>query len=174
MREMLAASTWTPACTVGKCLAEVRAQTGAHFVVNAGLSGSGQSYRFTITVVATDTGDVIDQITEACPACTVDDLVSSATIATIGLMNAAPLAIAPDQPAGTLAERVRGLERRARSHKTTLRRTGVVVVGLAVLAGATAYYFVDKGQDDLGYALAGAAGGLATSGALMLGLSLRY
>jgi hypothetical protein len=163
LQEMLAASSWTPACIVGPCLREVRAQTGADYVVNAGLAASGMSYRFTLTLIGTETGAVIAQKDESCPACTIDDVIASVTIATIALVNEVPPAEAPPAPP---PER--------RNPASTLRRTGLLFLGVSLVAGAVAYYLHDKDRDDVGYPLAGAAGGLALSGAVVLGISLRF
>lgn len=167
MVEMLAQSTWSTACLVGPCLTEVRNQTGAVLVVTAGIAGSGQSYRYTITVVETEHGAVVGQVSEACPACTLEDLAAQATIDTIEVIASVP---PPDAlPAEAEPAPVRG-----RRHARTLRRTAVVFGGLAVLGAAAAFYFHDKDRDEVSYPLFGAAAGLAASGTVMLGLSLRF
>jgi hypothetical protein len=172
MREMLAASDWSPACTVGPCLAEVRAQTDAAFVVIAGVTGSGESYRFTMTLIETTKGEVVRQKAESCPACTVEDLASAATLATIELINDVNVSGHPD-PAPEAAE-VAALHRRVHRHASLVRRGAVLVVGMGLLTAAGAAYFVHKDDKDVGYPLLGATAGLAVSGAVMLGLSFRF
>jgi hypothetical protein len=169
MHEMLAQSSWSAACVLGECLAEVRAQTGAGYVVTAGLSASGESYRFVITLIETEKGEVVRQVSDTCPACTVEDLASAATLATIELINN----VEPEGPVDD-AGRVAVLEHRAHGHKVAIRRATLLVIGAGILTGSTAAYFVHKGRTDVGYPLLGATAGLAVSGAVMLGLSFRF
>jgi len=169
MREMLANSSWSAGCTFGPCLAEVRAQTGAAYVVTAGVSGSGQSYRMTISLIETGEGKLVGQVTETCPACTVEDVASSAMLSTIELINGVSAAGLPDG-GGEGA----GPPRRAGDHARTVRRTGLLFAGGALLAAAAGFYFLEKDRDDVSYPLLGAAAGLAASGTVMLGLSFRF
>ena len=168
MHEMLEQSSWSSACLVGKCLVEVKQQTGADLVVVGGLTGSGESYRFTVTILDTTTGQVIDQSTDSCPACTLEDVATQVTLATIELINAAselPVAAPP------VASRSDG---RGRGHARAARVAGLVTLGVAVLAAGIGYYFHDDDRDELGYPLLGAGVGLAVGGTAMLGLSLRF
>lgn len=167
MLQMLANTAWSPACLVGPCLAEVRAQTGAAYVVTAGVTGSGQSYRLTISLIETEQGALVGQVTETCPACTVEDVASSAMLSTIELINGLE-----GEPEG--AATVVVPPGRARNHARTLKRTGMLFVGSALLAAGAGYYFLDKDRDQVGYPLLGAAAGLAVSGTVMLGLSFRF
>jgi hypothetical protein len=175
MREALSRSQWNPDCVVGPCLDEVREQTGAQIVAIAALTAIGQTYRYTITLLDTGTGHVLAQVSEDCVACTVEDVMSSATMATIALLNGAGETRTPEeiQPPASLAQ-VQALERRVGDHKRTIRRGGLLVIGAALLAGGAAAYFLSEERDEVGYPLAGAAGGLAASGAVMLGLSLTF
>jgi hypothetical protein len=172
MKEMLAASAWSSACTAGPCLEEVGEQTGAQFVVIAGLAGSGMSYRYTLTLLDTSDGAILRQVSESCPACTVEDLASQATLATIGLVTGAE---GSEMRAPVVDEEpMRALQERVGRHERMVRRTGVLLVGVAVVSAAVGYYMLDKDRDDVSYPLLGAAGGLAASGVVMLGLSLRF
>lgn len=167
MLEMLANTAWSPACLIGPCLAEVRAQTGAEYVVTAGVTGTGQSYRLTISLIETGGGTLVGQVTETCPACTVEDVASSAMLSTIELINGVSVVAPTDGPALISANR-------GRDHARTLRRTAVLFLGAALLTAASGVYFLEKDRDDMSYPLLGAAGGLAVSGAVMLGLSFRF
>ena len=168
MREQLASTAWSPSCLVGACLAEVKAQTDAAWVVTAGLTGAGESYRYTITLLDTATGRVLQQISETCAACTVDDVASQATLATMGLIDAG------DPGAGGGPVEPRRPIGRGDHHARTLRRATAVVLGVALLAAGAGAYFTREHRDDVGYPLLGAAGGLAASGVLMLGLSFGF
>ena len=167
MLEMLAQSGWSPSCLIGPCLSEVREQTGAQYVVTAGVSGSGQSYRLTISLIETERGTLISQVTETCPACTVEDVASSAMLSTIELINGvgtvAPVGGGPEPAPG-----------RVRGHARMVRRTAVLLLGSALLAAGAGYYFLEKDRDDVSYPLLGAAAGLAVSGTVTLGLSFRF
>lgn len=163
MLQMLANTAWSPACLIGPCLAEVRAQTGAQYVVTAGVTGSGQSYRLTISLIETERGTLVSQVTETCPACTVEDVASSAMLSTIELINGVSSVAVP--AAGVA---------RGRNHGRTVRRTAVLLLGSALLAAGAGYYFLEKDRDDVSYPLLGAAAGLAVSGTVMLGLSFRF
>jgi hypothetical protein len=173
MQQMLSTSNWSPACTVGPCLSEVASQTGADYVVTAGVTGSGESYRFTITLVGTKTGDVVRQISQSCPACTVEDLASAATLATIELINGVDSA-APKRPTTVPIAQLREAQQRAAHHASVLRKTAVLVIGVAILTGALGGYFANKGRTDVGYPLLGTTAGLAASGVVMLGLSFEF
>lgn len=173
MQQMLASSSWSPACTVGPCLSEVRTQTGADYVVTAGLTGSGESYRFTITLVGTKNGDVIRQMSQSCPACNVEDLASAATLATIELLNAVDTT-APDRGVAPPSDEVIKLRARVARHAGSVRRAAVLVLGVGLLTAAAGGYFLSKDRSDVGYPLLGVTAGLATSGVVMLGLSFRF
>jgi hypothetical protein len=166
MLEMLANTAWSPACLIGPCLAEVRAQTGAEYVVTAGVTGTGQSYRLTISLIETGGGTLVGQVTETCPACTVEDVASSAMLSTIELINGVSMIPPRDDPPIPAD--------RGRDHARTLRRTAVLFLGAALLAAGSGLYFLEKDRDDMSYPLLGAAGGLAVSGSVMLGLSFRF
>ncbi len=174
MQQMLEDSSWSTACTAGPCLAEVRAQTHADLVVTAGLIATGQSYRFTITLLDATSGEVLTQVDEACPACTVDDVASQATMATMGLLNLGDTGGTPEPRSVALDPRVTVLERRVAGHARSLRRTGMLVVGVALLAAGAGLYFLENDRTNVAYPLFGAAGGLAAAGTTMLGLSLRF
>jgi len=172
MTEMLQQSAWSSACTAGPCLREVRSQTGAELVVTAGLAGTGMSYRFTLTLLDTEEGLVLRQVSETCPACTVEDLASQATLATIELVTGSSGSEVP-RPMPDEAP-LRAMERRVGRNQTMARRAGLLVTAAGLVAGAAGYYFQDKDRHRLSYPLLGAAGGLTASGLVMLGLSFRF
>lgn len=165
MKEQLASTAWSVSCLVGACLAEVGVQAGVEWVVTAGLTGAGESYRYTITLLEAATGRVLQQVSETCAACTVDDVASQATLATMGLIDAG------DPGVGAAIGAARG---RGKHHARTLRRASLAVLGVALVAAGAGAYFTREDDVDVGYPLLGAAGGLAASGVLMLGLSFRF
>lgn len=167
MKEQLASTAWSTACVVGPCLAEVHAGTGAQRVITAGLTGAGESYRYTITMVDTRSGEVLGQVSDTCAACTVDDVAAQATISTLRLLDEV------DDPDDDGAAPVTA-PNRGEGHARTLRRASVLVLGLALLAAGAGGYFTHEDETDVGYPLLGLAGGFAASGTLMLGLSAKF
>jgi hypothetical protein len=110
-------------------------------------------------------------MSETCPACTVEDLASSATLATIELINSVDVSTVGQDPR---AAEVAVLQGRVHRHVRSVRRTAALVLGLGLLSAVGAAYFVHKDDTDVGYPLAGAAAGLVVSGAAMLGLSFSF
>ena len=168
MREILAGSGWSEGCSFGPCLMEVKRQTGADLIVDAYFQGAGSSYRFVVSLVDTATGAVTAQVADHCDVCTLSEALDAAALATIGLVHGAEGQVAP--PAGPIATHVTPPE----SPAPSLRRTALVLVGAAVIAGGAAAYFAHTGDDKLGYAAGGAAGGLGVAGITVLAISFRF
>lgn len=167
MREILAGSGWSEGCSFGPCLVEVRKQTGADLVVDAYFQGTGSSYRFVVTLVDTSTGAVTAQVADHCDVCTLTEALDSAALATIGLVHGAEGEVAPAHVAVMVP-------RAAPSPARPLRRTALLLVGAAAIAGGTAAYLIHTGNDKVGYAAGGAAGGLGVAGIAVLAISFRF
>ena len=170
MREILAGSGWSEGCTVGPCLLEVKKQTQADLVVDAYFQGTGSSYRFVVTLVDTGTGTVTAQVADHCDVCTLTEALDSAALATIGLVHGAegtavattPIrAAVPPPPKPPDAEH-------------PVRRTALLLIAAAVIAGGGAAYFAHTGDDKLGYAAGGAAGGLGVAGIAVFAVSFEF
>lgn len=172
VRTMMESSTkWTHGCLVGSCLKEVRAQTGAELVMLAALTGSGTSFGYVVTLVRTDTGNMLAQEAVRCDVCTVDEALTGATLAAVKLLTAVP-----DKLPDADAERKAAIElatAKLHADKAAMRKrhkktaTIVTLSGIAVAAiGATLYFT----QDHASYGLATAAGGagLAFGGVIAL------
>ena len=167
MKQRLMHSTkWSDGCVVGPCLAEVRAQTGAELVLLATLTGSGTDFGYVITLVRTDTGRVLQQVSDRCDVCTVSEAMSNATLAMVGLLNSVPDKL-PDEAAeqgAAIDVAVGRVQRELAAHDHHTTRLGIVLtaVGIAaVVAGGVLYEVQDKST----YAVPTAIGG----GALALG-----
>jgi hypothetical protein len=174
MKDILANSTkWTEGCVVGPCLKELRSQTNADVVLLAALTGSGTSFGWVVTLVRTDSGNVLGQKSERCDVCTVSEALSASTLAVVDLLSSLPDKL-PDEtvrkdvvppPVDTapLEAKVTSLE-----HRHT--RTGLVltVAGLAVAAAGVAYYFASSPHPNAGLATAAAGGGLLLGGVVVL------
>jgi hypothetical protein len=172
MRELMANSTkWTEGCFVGKCLTEVKTQTGADLVLLASITGAGTSFGYVVTLMRTDTGNVLAQEASRCEVCTVNEVLASATLAAVKLLTAVPDklpdAAAEESAALDLAtSKLRAKVKHANSHSRTLgialTLAGVVAAG----AGMTAYLAMDKPTSAL--ASAGVGAGLALGGVVVL------
>jgi hypothetical protein len=178
MEEILSGSSqWMgKGCLLGPCMQVVREQTHAELVMTVFLQGLGMTYRYVITVIRTDTGDVVDQRTEGCGACTQDEAISKATLAAIDALTAAPARLAAaGRDRHQLASReVAPLERRLGKARRRTRATALVLTGLAAIGGGLGGYWLSRDRDDLGRPALGAAGGLAAAGALCFAVSLTW
>lgn len=164
LKKALSQSTkWTEGCLVGRCLTEIRTQSGTDFVLLAALTGSGTSFGYVITLVRTDTGHVVDQEADRCDVCTVSEAIREAMLAEVRL-----LSNVPDRLPDEAAERAAAIQRAADDtrHELAMRdrhtsRLGValVTVGLAGAVVGGALYLLDDSRPS--YALATAAGGAA-------------
>lgn len=172
VREMMANSTkWTDGCVVGLCLSEVKTQTGAELVLLASITGSGTSFGYVVTLVRTDTGRMLAQEASRCEVCTVNEALTSATLAAVKLLTAVPDKL-PDEAgeAGAALELATGklraeqtaTKRRYHTIGIALTLAGVVAAG----AGITAYLAMDRPAAALG--AAGIGAGLALGGVVTL------
>ncbi len=166
IREMMANSTrWTEGCVVGDCLREVKVQTGADLVLLASITGAGTSFGYIVTLMRTDTGRMLAQDTSRCEVCTVNEVLASATLAAVKLLNAVPDRL-PDEAAehsAALDVATRKFHDEAVAEKRHNRRLGIglTLTGLiAAGAGITLYLAMDRPTYALGIAGAGAGGAL--------------
>lgn len=170
MRERLRNSTkWTEGCLVYHCLQEVKVQTNADVVILAALTGSGTSFGFVVTVLRTDTGEVIAQKSERCDVCTFEETMSSAVLETIKLLDGIPEKLPPEPAKADIdlavQNAVRPLEQKLAARKGGGRTLGIVmtIVGIAIAGGGAAWYFADD-SNEMGLAAATGGGGLALGG----------
>lgn len=172
MHDIMANSTkWTEGCVVGACLKDVKSQTNADVVLLAALNGSGTSFGWVVTLVRTDTGNVLGQKTERCDVCTVSEALSAATLATVDLLSTIPdvlpdehpKVVIPPSPTAPLDAKVRGLE--DHYHTTGLSFT---IAGLVVAAAGTALYLAQTPHPTYGLATAAGGLGLAVGGVVVL------
>jgi len=172
MRRLLLPSTkWTDGCLVGRCLAAIRT-SGAELVLLVALSGSGTSFGYVVTLIRTDTGHVIDQESDRCDVCRVNEVIRGATLAAVDLLNKAPDQL-PDEAAEQAAKVDRAItplqgEIAERDHHANRIGIALVAIGLVGAITGGALYLVDDSRPS--YALATATGGLAmaTGGVVVL------
>ncbi len=162
---------WTEGCVVGPCLADVRTQTQAELVLLAAITGSDTSFGYVVTLVRTDNGQYLSQMTSRCDVCTVKEVLTSATQAAIDLLTAVPETL-PDEDAAARAEAARVEKTQVAAQAATRRhhsRLGLttLLTGVAVAAAGTVLYFTQD-HTDYGLVTAAAGGGLALGGAIAL------
>lgn len=172
LRELMANSTkWTEGCVVGNCLQEVKTQTGADIVLLASITGSGTSFGHVVTLMRTDTGRMLAQDASRCEVCTVNEALTSATLAAVKLLTSLPPKL-PDEAAEQSAALELATSKVRDEHQATVRRhrrvgIAMTVAGiLAAGAGLTAYFVMDRPPEALGGAGVGA--GLALGGVFAL------
>jgi hypothetical protein len=164
-KAMSQSTKWTDGCLVGRCLAEIRAQSGTELVLLAALTGSGTSFGYVVTLVRTDTGRVVDQEADRCDVCTVSEAMRGATLAEVRLLSNVPDRL-PDEAAEQAAAIQRATDDARRAVAARDRRTSrigivLVAVGLAGALVGGALYLLDDSRPN--YAIATAAGGAALS-----------
>jgi hypothetical protein len=170
--QMMANSTrWTEGCVVGSCLAEVRTQTGAEIVLLATITGADNTFGYVVTLVRTDNGRWLSQEAERCDVCTVNEVLTSATLAAVNLLTAVP-DVLPDEAAITSATIARIASTHAKALNTTKRRhrriaIGTVLTGLLVAGVGSALFFIDD-RPPYAIATAAAGGGLLVAGMFSL------
>jgi hypothetical protein len=177
VHEKLAMSTkWTEGCLVGPCVHEVKAQVAADILLLATLTGSGTSFGSVITLVRTDSGNVLAQRSKRCDVCTLSEALAAATDTGVQLLNAVPDQL-PDEEAhahaaidaatAPLNVRIRDLEQHEEhGHKTV--GLALLVGALAVAGAGIALYEGQSSHPDYALAMAGAGGGLALGSLVIL------
>lgn len=170
--EHLANSTsWTDGCVVGACMREVKAQAGAELALLATLTGSGTSFGYVVTLVRTDTGNVLSQKAARCDVCTVTDAIQGASDAVRALLDAVPAKL-PD-PGADRAAALAAAERDrevsfARVHKEHRRYGLGLALSGAVAAIAGASWYMSDSHARGGALVSGLGVGTAASGVLVL------
>jgi hypothetical protein len=172
MRERMAQSTkWTEGCLVGPCLSETRVQTGSELMLLVALTGSGTSFGYVVTLVRSDTGSVLSQQSDRCDVCTVNEVMTKATLATIELLSAIPDNLPDEKAARQLAidaavkpARTKVIELATAQHRAGVR---ITLTGVVVAAIGTAVYLAEN-RANYGLAIAGGGVGLALGGLVVL------
>ena len=168
---MLQSTKWTEGCLVGPCLAEIKAQAGAEVSLLVAMTGSGTSFGYVVTLVRSDSGSVLSQQSDRCDVCTVNEVMTKATLATIELLAAIPDKLPDEKAARRLAieaalrpERAKVDEINAEHHRVGLRMT---ILGILVAAVGTVVYFAED-HTRYGLAIAGGGAGMALGGIAVL------
>lgn len=173
MRKIMTNSThWTEGCLVGPCLSDVKAQSNADVVLLAALSGAGTSFGWVVTLVRTDSGNVLSQKSERCDVCTVNEALSAAALATVDLLSTVPETLPDERPkitAAPLPDTARLNAAIARlEHRRQATGIGLTIAGVAIAAAGAVLYFVETPHPTHGAVTAAGGLGLAVGGLVLL------
>jgi len=160
VRNLLLKSDATAGCSFGPCLRSVGQALGVELALVVRISADGPSFTFVLTLVDTQSGAPVAQVSDTCAVCTFDEASSAATLAVVDL--GMKYREARDQ-----AVEVARVVERERDKRSRVRAATWVLGGLAAVAGGTAAYLL-LGRDDAdkyGWASIGGAVGL-TIGAI--------
>ena len=143
-------------------------------VLVARIQGEGSNYSFVITLVDTKTGMYTSQIADSCAVCTIEEAISTATMATIALLMGTGGAEVSKFSASAAATTDLKAFKRVKPLRTSFRRTGLIFLGVGVLAVATTGYLWNE-EKDLAATISGTtATAFVASGVTMLLLSRRF
>lgn len=174
LRERLAGSEYLDGCSYGPCLAALRVATHVPLVLVARINGVGSSYSFVITLVDTKSGMFTSQVAQSCPVCTIEEAISTATLATISLLTGTGEAEVSEFSSTASSTTDLRSYRRSRPLKKSLGRTGLIFLGAGAATGALSLLLWRQDRNDA--AIFGGTVGTAfiASGATMLILSRRF
>lgn len=169
VKKSLLGTSYMSGCTFGPCLKEVFTRTGLRRVLVARIQGAGQSYSFIISLVDTESGQLISQVATPCPACTVDEAIKTATEAVGELLNrgeeVAPPAMSAMQPvAPSPSADTARIDARDQRRQRQLRRAGWIFIAAGVVAGGLGGGLIAADETDAGVASAALGGGFAVAG----------
>ena len=165
-------SEFIDGCGFGPCLRTVYESTGLPLVLTARIQGEGSSFSVIVSLVDTRTGFHTSQDAQKCAVCTLDEAISTATLATVGMATGTGGAAVADPKGDPTKSAVPGES--VRKAKGTLTRSGLIFLGTGAVATVLGAYFLSDGQDDLGaVGLVGGASLLAGGGTMLL-LSRRF
>ncbi len=86
VQQELAGTNYVSGCTFGPCMKEVGARTGLRRVLVARIQGAGQTYSVVVSLVNTQSGQLVSQVAQSCPVCTVEDAISTSIKAVVKLL----------------------------------------------------------------------------------------
>lgn len=164
----LARSDYVAGCTFGPCMKEVRRAIGLERVLVARIEGAGQSYSVVVSLIDTEDGRLVSQVAQSCPVCTVEEAISTATLAVVELVNEKTEAAVAPAAAVDVEARAR-MERKQRH----VRRAGWAFLAVGLIAGGVGAYLVSQ-DEEAGAPTVGAGGGLAVAGLATLLLSVTF
>lgn len=174
LQRRLLDSEYLEGCFYGPCLAAVRAATGVPLVMTARFEGEGSNYTFVITLIDSRTGMFTSQVAQTCPVCTVEEAISTATLATISLLTGTGEAEVSEFSSSAAATNDLRSYHRSRPMQSSLRKSGLLFVGAGILSGVLGALYWSKNPKEVAWIGAGAGTALIVSGTTMLVLSRRF
>lgn len=170
LRGYLAGTPWNAACLMGDCLKDLKTHAGVGKVIEAALVSIGPSYHYTITLLDTDTGQIIRQTSRKCDVCTTDEAFSDAALEVVALVTGTGTSDAkpttPPKPPPTPASTLEG--------RLSTRRAAIALLGAAVVLAAGGGFLLHRDEDRLGSAALGGAGAFTVAGATCLAVSFSF
>lgn len=181
MEEMLGPSSYAAGCRFGPCLREVHRNTEVRLVLVGQISAVGPAYTLVLTLLDTRLGRPTSQVVETCEVCTIEEAITSATLAVVGLtVGTAGAMVDPNlgpTSTGKLPDFKKELAARdalLTSRRRRLGQAALFFAGAAALAGGAGAYFAATDRRNSGLPLVGAAGGFAVASGTLLVLSRKF
>ena len=181
LTDMLANSSYKVGCTFGPCLAEVHRNTDLRLVLVGQVHGVGPSYTFVFSLLDTRLGRPTSQVADMCDVCTLEEAITTASLAVVALVNGAGTAVVDPSLGPTsrgqlpdLRGQIQHLDREVAHRQRRLRQAAVFFYAAAALAGGAGAYFLSNDYQRRGYPLVGGAGAFAVAGTTCLVLSRRF
>jgi hypothetical protein len=169
--------SYVDGCTFGPCMRAVHEATRLRLVLVARIEGVGRTYSFVVSLIDARSGELTSQVAQACPVCTVEDAITTATLSAVELVTGAGAASVADPEAGPTGrprpDRSIALRAEVERDRRALRRAGWLTVAGGVGAAIGGLVLI-KQDVDWGPALVGGGVGLVAAGGLIVGLSTRF
>jgi hypothetical protein len=155
VKNLLLKSDAPPGCSFGPCLRAVGKALDVELALVVRISADGPSFTFVLTLVDTQTGAPVAQVSDTCAVCTFDEASSAATLAIVDL----GMRYRDSRDRSELAEKSAARERKRES----LHASTWVMAGLTLVVGGTAAYLLIARDDTeaAGWTAVGGAVGLA-------------
>ena len=170
MRKRLGDSSYQEGCFFGPCMAALRAATGVPIALTATISGQGSNYSFVITLVDTKAGVLRSQVSQTCEVCTVEEALSTATLATISLVTRAEEG-SPSIEEGEASTTGPAPPRR---RSNGMRIASYAMIGVGAAMGVAGAILWKKDSEKLGIAGVASGASLVAAGSTMWFLSGRF
>lgn len=181
LTELLANSSYKAGCTFGPCLAEVHRNTDLRLVLVGRVHGVGPSYTFVFSLLDTRLGRPTSQVTDLCDVCTLEEAITTASLAVVALVTGAGTAVVDPSLGPTsrdqlpdLRGQIERLDQEVAHRQRRLRQAAVFFYAAAALAGGAGAYFLSKDYHHRGYALVSGGGAFVVAGTTCLVLSRRF
>jgi hypothetical protein len=170
VQEKLMHGDFVSGCTFGPCMREVGRLTGLKRVLVGRIEGIGQSYSVVVSVVGTESGQLVSQVAQRCPVCTVEEAISTSALAVVEVIEKEARARAAADAAAAIEPPAERLQRKRRD----VRDAGRWMVGGAIAVGATGGILLANDEDGWGGPTLGAAAALALGGLTCILLSRTF